>query len=823
MIQPPMHPYQIYAKEFVKSHPKCGLFFDMGLGKAVDDKTLMPTPDGWKHVGDMRPGDRVFDQYGETQAIEAVYKHPGIKGYEVTLSDGRQFRCCQDHLLPLYDERTGKTDVRSLKDILRDYRNRHYRLPPSPEVEYPNPRPLEEFIFDGTNHYILGIIVRLATQRLIPEPGSVTELSFPAAISDADKTAILKTLERIGPLETTKCGNYRYAGTKNGIPFLDDLDRRNDLARCLGYVVQWDANWYKYLPDFVTMASPQDRLAFLKGFLLIPESKLDRKTGKIFTDGSWQLSVMEQVAAIAFGLGLDARIRKGTGTQRTLYVDFKPAKPPEIIDVKPCMFPLDMTCFTVTGRSKTYLINDYIVTHNTLITLMALYELNEPGHVLVVAPKNIARATWTGEIDKWQIPIRTQSLIVNARYKDLTRNKRLELYEGLLDSKPAMHFINRELLVDLIKNLPKRHGGPVWPFPTVIIDEVQSFKSYKSERFKALKPIVPIIDRFVELTGTPTPEGLMDLWPEIYLIDEGARLGKSITAYRNQFFRETLRVNGYPVRWEPLPGMRDEIYRRIGDVVISMYNPNIQLPAVTYNDFRVFMDPEELKLYRQFAKEQVLPLVNGDEITVPNQAVLKNKLVQMASGSIYTNTATHEFMTIHEHKLDACESIISNSSGSVLIAYHYQADKTMLLGRFPDAEVFDGTPAMIERWNNKEIPIMLIQPASAGHGLNIQYGGHTLIWYTIYPNLEEYLQTNARLARQGQKDPVVIHHVLCDKTVDDGMLALLQHKNEDQKSLIEAVDATDDVEQVLPTLNDQIMDTIKQAIDAIMEDTKDDE
>lgn len=428
-------------------------------------------------------------------------------------------------------------------------------------------------------------------------------------------------------------------------------------------------------------------------------------------------------------------------------------------------------------------------TGKTLTTLSALYDMNLPYHVLIIAPKNIARSTWIDEIKKWGFPLRTKSLIVNEKGKDLSRKKRLELYQQTLNDPPTVYFINRELITDLCKNLPEQNKEPIWPFGVVIIDELQGFKSYKSERFKALKKVMPQTCRFIGLTGTPTPNGLMDLWSEIYLMDGGLRLGHNITAYREMFFNPGLCVNGYPVQWTPKPGAEDEIHRRVSDLVISVKNTVLNLPEITYNDIHVYMTDAEYEVYKTFMKTQVLELDEDTTIVAANSAVLQNKLSQMASGAIYTDKDGN-YEIIHERKLEQCEYIIENTGGSVLIAYHFKSDKEMLLNYFPEAKVLDGSPEMVHAWNNKEIPIMLLQPKSSGAGLNLQDGGYTLIWYTVPWSLESYLQTNARLHRQGQKNPVIIHHLLADKTVDDRILAAINKKDLNEQALLDAVRAT---------------------------------
>lgn len=428
----------------------------------------------------------------------------------------------------------------------------------------------------------------------------------------------------------------------------------------------------------------------------------------------------------------------------------------------------------------------------TLITLNAILRRNPHGNVLVVAPKNIARNTWIDEITKFDLPLRYKSLIVNENFKDLPRKKRLEAYEEAYracSTTPGIYFINRELLTDLVKNMPVHNGKPVWFFPHIVLDESQSFKSYRSERFKAIQRVKPACATAIELSGTPTPQGLMDLWSQIYILDGGARLGPNITWYRKTFFRETMHMNGYPVKWEPLPGAEEEIYRRISDITISAKNTNLTLPPVVYNDFKCYMDDSEMAQYKAMARDKVLEVLDGDSstpVTAKNAGVLYIRLAQLASGTIYLDS-DKRYQVIHRRKLEALDSIMARSSGPVLIAYYYQSDKQEILTHLPDAVLFDGSREMQQKWNDGKIPIMLLHPGSSGHGINIQYGGHTLIWYSIQANLEQYLQTNARLHRQGQTQPVVIHHILCSGTVDTKTLASLNVKNTAEERLLEAV------------------------------------
>lgn len=435
----------------------------------------------------------------------------------------------------------------------------------------------------------------------------------------------------------------------------------------------------------------------------------------------------------------------------------------------------------------------------TITTLSALLEMAGmgliSGHILIIAPKAIARSTWIDEMAKWGINASYVSLIVNEKGKQLSKKKRLEIYEQISTHKPAFYFINKEMVTDLVQ---WHHNNRLpWPFQTVIVDELQSFKSYKSSRFKALKSVENQTKRFIGLTGTPIPNGLMDLWSEIYLMDGGQRLGKNITTYRNTYFNPGLVVNNNVVSWWPKYGAEDDIYDKIGDIVISIKNPNIQLPQVTYNDVYCYMDDDEMAQYKELMKEQVLDLKDkdGNDISVEaaNAAVLSAKLSQMASGTLYIDEKLN-YVTVHQRKLEQLEYIINNTNSPVLVAYHFKSDKEQIFDYLTnlkiDVRVFDGSPEMIHEWNQGSIQVMLLQPASAGHGINIQHGGHTLVWYTLPWSLEHYIQTCGRLNRQGQLHPVVIHHLITAGTIDKHILSAINKKDMSERALMDAVAAS---------------------------------
>ena len=458
------------------------------------------------------------------------------------------------------------------------------------------------------------------------------------------------------------------------------------------------------------------------------------------------------------------------------------------------------------------LIKHYIVDHphcgiflgvgggKTLTVLHSLASIRPSGHILVVAPVNIARSTWLDEIEKWNIPLRTRSLIVNDNDKKLSRVKRLERYEEVFSDPPTMYFINQDLAKDLIDNMPMIGKGKnkvfQWPFPTVIIDESQGFKNPAAQRFKALKQARPAIIRLVELTGTPTPNGLLDLWAQVYLLDQGLALGETITAYKNKYFNVTKYANNQPIVWEPKPGASEEIYNRVAHLVMSTENTSITMPKTTVEDVNISMTKDELDAYKDFKKNLVLDLAaeNPGEpiqtIIAKNQAVLTNKLVQFASGTLYVDE-DHNYKVIHDHKIQMADYLIRNTDGPVIVAHMFRSDRAEIKAKLAayghDVRAFDGSRAMVKEWNQGKVPVMLLHPASAGHGLNLQDGGNTLIWFTLPYSLEHYIQTNGRLDRMGQKKPVTIYRLITKGTHDVRLPLNLEKKRLVQEGLLDAV------------------------------------
>lgn len=350
-----------------------------------------------------------------------------------------------------------------------------------------------------------------------------------------------------------------------------------------------------------------------------------------------------------------------------------------------------------------------------------------------------------------------------------------------LMKRSTMYIINRENVNWLVNK-----SGIPFDFDMVVIDELSSFKSYGAKRFKSLLKVRPSVNRIVGLTGTPSSNGLMDLWAEFRILDLGQRLGRYITHYRNTYFTPDKRNAQIIFSYKPLPGAEDKIYKQISDITISMKSIDyLKMPECIVNEVSVSLNEKEWNIYSKFKDEMVTKL-GDEEIDAVNAAVLSGKLLQMANGAVYdSENKTH---IIHDKKLDALEDLIEGANGKpVLVAYWFKHDLERIKNRFPVRQIKASKD--IEDWNEGNIPIAVIHPASAGHGLNLQSGGSTLIWFGLTWSLELYQQTNARLYRQGQNETVIIHHIITKGTIDEDVMTALTRKEETQASLIDAVKA----------------------------------
>jgi SNF2 family DNA or RNA helicase len=411
----------------------------------------------------------------------------------------------------------------------------------------------------------------------------------------------------------------------------------------------------------------------------------------------------------------------------------------------------------------------------TVITLSAIWDLMfdyfDISKVLVIAPLRVAENTWTEELEKWDhLTYLRISKVLG------TEAQRLEA----LNTPADIYVINRENVAWLAEL-------GEWDFDMLVIDELSSFKNASSKRFKALRRKRPGIDRVVGLTGTPSTNGLMDLWSEIYLLDQGKRLGKTLSTYRADYFVPD-RMNGWIVySYRPRPRAEEWIYSRLSDLCVSMKSKDfLQMPERLERDVTVKLPPAAREKYKELEREMVAKL-EGKTIDAVNAAVLTNKLLQMASGAVYDeNKAVAE---LHAAKLDALEDLIEAANGKpVLIYFGYRHDKERIQKRFKEAQEIK-TPEDFQAWNCGEIPVAIAHPASMGHGLNLQNGGSTVIWFSLPWSLELYQQANARLWRQGQKDTVVIFRLIAEGTIDRDVVRALAKKDLTQENLMQAVKA----------------------------------
>lgn len=413
----------------------------------------------------------------------------------------------------------------------------------------------------------------------------------------------------------------------------------------------------------------------------------------------------------------------------------------------------------------------------TSITLTAinnlLFDSFEIHKVLVIAPLRVASVTWSAEIQKWEhLHLLKYSVAVG------TETERLSALKAQAD----IYIINRENVQWLIEK-----SGIPFDFDMVVVDELSSFKNYQSKRFKALMKARPKVKRMVGLTGTPSSNGLMDLFAEFKLLDMGARLGRFIGQYRTAYFSPDKRNGQIVYSYKPLPNAEQQIYDKISDITISMKSTDhLKMPELISTQLEVELSEKEKEKYEELKKDLVLALPDG-EITAANAASLTGKLSQMANGAVYSDDES--ILEIHQRKLDALEDIIEAANGKpVLVAYWYKHDVERIRKRFDVREI--KTAKDISDWNNSSIPIAVIHPASAGHGLNLQSGGSALVWFGITWSLELYQQTNARLWRQGQTaETVVITHIITKGTIDERIIKALEKKDTSQSALIDAVKA----------------------------------
>lgn len=780
-IKAELYDYQKAGVNFIKKNNRCGLFLDMGLGKCTDDDTALLTVDGMSKVGLIKVGDYLYDRKGKPTKVLALYKHKNKRAFKVTMKDGRSFICCDEHIIPYYGY-AKKIQNKTLAEMINDfkittsqgYTKYKYRIPHNQEVEFEK----KEHII---HPYVLGILIG---------DGCLREQTLSISSNE------VQIIHKVADLMSIPRKNTDIVRDK-----LDNLKLKGKLSD------------EKFIPEEYMYDSIENRMELLKGLLDSDDCvNISHKGAIHYSFSTLNQKLADQVQSLCLSLGIackvnpyvydgklhDISVRLFTpkiivssdkhleklkqGEYKSTYHLMTPIVNIEEVE------PRDMTCFTVDNEEQLFLINDYIVTHNTLITLSAMVDLAKDnklhGHTIIIAPKRIAMITWSDEILKWEHTHKARFKILSG----LTKKKRDIELDKVETDPPTIYIINRELVPSLIKRFP----GKSFPFLNVVIDEAQSFKGYASVGFKALKTIAPFTHRWIELTGTPSPNGLMDIWSLIYLLDGGQRLGPNITAYRDKHFYPGRRTpEGYPYEWLLIDGHEDYIHEKIKDVAISMTKEDhLDMPPITHNVIELEMDKKERAVYNQLKKEKVLPLMNGEVIESANAAVLSGALLQLSNGAIYADETNTEVIELHKHKLKALEEIVDGANGNpILCFYWYRHDVARLQKHFKNGVLFDGTAEQLKRWNNKEIPLLFAQPQSAGHGLNFQYGGHILVFFSTPQSLELYQQSMGRLHRNGQENAVIVHYLKMRGTVEDKIIPSLMDKQNIQDALIDAVKA----------------------------------
>lgn len=444
---------------------------------------------------------------------------------------------------------------------------------------------------------------------------------------------------------------------------------------------------------------------------------------------------------------------------------------------------------------------DYITTHThcallfdmglgkTVSTLTAvnrlLYEELAVSRVLVVAPKRVVESVWPQEVQKWEH----------------LRHLRVAVASGTEAQRKAAIASDAEIVAisrDNIAWLCGLYGGSSLPFDMLVIDELSSFKNPKSIRFKALRKVQPSFDRIVGLTGTPSPNGLIDLWSQIWLLDRGERLGRTLTLFRARYFKPGARNGHIVYNYRPLEHSDEAIHEAISDICVSMKSEDyLELPELRMETINVQLSPAVRQKYEEFEREQVLELLEAEEVTAVNAAALSNKLLQFAGGAVYgedwlgSASKSRKVHKVHDAKIEAVKELVEEANGKpVLIAWAYRHERDRIMKALKEYKPQELTgQKQIDAWNRGEVQVMLTHPASGGHGLNLQSGGNTLIWYGQTWSLELYQQLNKRLHRQGQSSTVTVYHLIAEGTIDEDVMSALASKTSKQEGLMQAVKA----------------------------------
>lgn len=831
-----LRPYQQQMVNFAVEKKRAGLFVDMGLGKAVDDQTVIPTPDGPRKVKDIRVGDQLYDRKGQPTNVLATYKHKNKKAYQVTLKDGRSFICCDEHLVPYYSHSNAKKIMnKPLKDMLSDYKQTRHIENGQPQTKYKYRIPQNEAIEMPQKTHV---IPPYAMGALIGD-GLFKETSL--AMSSNEQDVVHNVARLLGiPTEQVTKNSYNYTWR---LANHDGADIAREELRRLG--LKGKGTREKFIPDEYLTDSIQNRMELLKGLMDTDGStNISHKGARHYSYSTINNVLAEQIRQLCLSLGFGVNVNKyaydgklndisiriftpeiivsskkhldivNTGTHKSIHDKMTP-----IVDITEVP-SRDMTCFTVDNDERLFLINDYIVTHNTLATLATLDHLVKEDKidpkrpVLIVAPIMVALDTWSREAEKWGYDMDVK---INIQ---LSVEKREALLETLLvpQEKLTLFTTNPAQLKPILQFFARK--GVSSPFDVVIVDELSQFKSPDAQRFEHLTQISELSEYFFGLTGTPSPNNLIDIWSQMIAIDSKNRrlLGDNFYVYRGNFFEPTqtgMRGGREVVfDWGLKRGADQAIYDRMKESAISMRSEGlIDLPKIVFDNKYVKLPKKAMQTYqkmdkvlRQQLREQeadgeeqgAVLSVDGRNIEIANSAVLTSKLLQLSGGALYDNVADASanetnYTVFHNEKMKAVKELVENSTSPILIFYFFKSELERLR-EFIEFEHLsskmkqDDIRDTIKRWNDGKIPVIVAHPGSVGHGLNLQDGGHTMVWLTTTWSNEQYRQAVKRLYRSGQKETVTVIHLLAEGTEDENVIKRIDLKETGQDELMRALD-----------------------------------
>ena len=792
-----LHDYQVRAINHQIEHPRNFLWLFMGAGKQQPVTEPVLTPGGWRAIGAIQPGDYVIGSNGQPTRVLGVFPQLDTRVYKVTFNDGSSTRCGPDHLWTVTSPTQRRRDIwqtltteQLLDGGLRDGAgNRRWHIPVVEPVEHPT----QELPIDP---YLLGVIMGDGHVQ----PSGVTSLCTDREIL----TAVGATCR---PHESSQYTGYGHVAN------VKDTLVQMGVAGC--------RSWEKWIPHQYLVGDISQRLDLLQGLLDTDGSPMGNggvefsSTSESLTDSV--VSLVQSLGGIARKKGPRFTTHQGGQGRASWRVNVKlPAhlspfrlqrklekwkhpgkyKPARLIESIERVDSERSVCILVEAADHLYVTRDYVVTHNTVVTLSTIAHLRQHRAIraaLVVAPLRVATSVWAQEAAEW-------SHTKHLRFSIIAGNPQ-ERMRAL--TRPAdVYVTNYENLVWLATQL--RHyyirRNTLLPFDMLVLDESSKMKNIKTKRMQALagnarenlESLLPYFWYRTGLTGTPATNGLEDLFGQFLVIDNGERLGVSFENYLANYFRPADN-NGY--RYEATEEGSRFIYQRVSDIVLEMKEEDyITLPPLVVNDIYVNLKPRHRDQYEQLEREFFTELDAGVELEVTNEAAKSNKLLQFSNGAAYTNTETREWEVVHDAKLDALEEIVEEAEGEpILLAYAYKPDAARILKRFPFAKNISGMSARAfeetkQRWLDGKERLLIGHPASMGHGIDgLQKRGNIMVWFGLNWSLELYLQFMKRIHRQGQERRVVCHRILTNDTLDDAVKLALDVKTQTQDDLRAAV------------------------------------